>query len=327
MNRNEPLVSICCITYNHENYIRDCIEGFLMQKTTFPIEIIIHDDASTDNTAQIIKEYADQNPDLFVTILQTENQWSKGGGSIFARFVFPRARGKYIALCEGDDYWTDSYKLQKQVYFLEENPDYGIASSRFVAHDKNDVYTGIFELTEYDSHVFFAMQKKPIVATLTSVIRKDAIYPLLQRIKNKNLWFIMDIWFWQLISLNWKIHVMDDVTAVYRDHEGGITKRRDGTLGKMEPLLRLDVYNTFFREHSFSISFMNKWVISKIFIGAYIRILRKNLSPEYAKIGSKLLVKKPWLLMGVFPFTMHQFYKLSSRLGKVNARKKHNTKA
>lgn len=123
MNRNEPLVSICCITYNHENYIRDCIEGFLMQKTSFPFEVIIHDDASTDNTAQIIKEYADQNPGLFVTILQTENQWSKGGGSIFARFVFPRARGKYIALCEGDDYWTDPLKLQKQVDFLEKNPD------------------------------------------------------------------------------------------------------------------------------------------------------------------------------------------------------------
>ncbi len=117
MEDKEPLVSICCITYNHEDFIRDAIEGFLMQKTSFPIEIIIHDDASTDNTANIIEEYANKYPDLFVTILQSENQWSKGGGSIYARFVYPRARGKYIALCEGDDYWTDPLKLQKQVDF------------------------------------------------------------------------------------------------------------------------------------------------------------------------------------------------------------------
>ncbi len=117
-----PLVSICCITYNHESYIRDAIEGFLMQKTTFPFEIIIHDDASTDDTAKIIQEYANQYPELFVTILQKENQWSKGIRPS-PTYVWPRARGKYIALCEGDDYWTDPYKLQKQVDFMKENPD------------------------------------------------------------------------------------------------------------------------------------------------------------------------------------------------------------
>lgn len=137
----EPLVSICCITYNHEVFIRDAIEGFLIQNTSFPFEIIIHDDASTDNTANIIEEYANKYPDLFVTILQSENQWSKGGGSIYARFVYPRARGKYIALCEGDDYWTDPLKLQKQVEFLEENTDCSLcfhASKSIRNNDPND---------------------------------------------------------------------------------------------------------------------------------------------------------------------------------------------
>jgi len=118
----EPEVSICCITYNHEKYIRDAIESFLMQKTTFPFEIIIHDDASTDNTSKIIIEYAKKYPDLFVPILQSENQWSKGIRPS-PTYVWPRVRGKYIALCEGDDYWTDSLKLQKQVDFLEMNAD------------------------------------------------------------------------------------------------------------------------------------------------------------------------------------------------------------
>jgi len=119
---NKPLVSVCCITYNHEKYIRDAIEGFLMQKTTIPIEILIHDDASTDGTADIIKEYEAKCPDIIKPIYQTENQYSKGINP-YPVFVYPRARGKYIALCEGDDYWIDPYKLQKQVDFLEANPD------------------------------------------------------------------------------------------------------------------------------------------------------------------------------------------------------------
>ena len=121
MNGTKPIVSICCITYNHENYIRDAIEGFLMQKTTFPIEIIIHDDASTDKTAEIVKSYAEKHPDLILPILQAENQYSKG--IPISTYAYPKARGKYIAFCEGDDYWTDPYKLQKQVDFLESNPD------------------------------------------------------------------------------------------------------------------------------------------------------------------------------------------------------------
>lgn len=135
-----PLVSICCITYNHVNYLRDAIEGFLMQETSFPFEIIIHDDASTDGTSEIIQEYSNKYPELFVTILQKENQWSKGGGSIYVRFVYPRAKGKYIALCEGDDYWTDPLKLQKQVDFLEANEEYIVCVG---GYEINEVDAGI----------------------------------------------------------------------------------------------------------------------------------------------------------------------------------------
>lgn len=117
-----PLVSISCITYNHENFIRDAIEGFLMQKTTFPVEILIHDDASTDKTASIVREYEEKYPHLIKPIYQTENQYSKRDGTI-GRIQRGRARGKYIAICEGDDYWTDSLKLQKQVEFLKKNSD------------------------------------------------------------------------------------------------------------------------------------------------------------------------------------------------------------
>lgn len=120
-----PVVSIYSLTYNHERYIRDCLEGFLMQETTFPVEILIHDDASTDNTANIIREYEARYPHLLKPIYQIENQYSKGMGD-FAKRNLERARGQYVAICEGDDYWTDPSKLQKQVDFLDHNPDYVI---------------------------------------------------------------------------------------------------------------------------------------------------------------------------------------------------------
>ena len=119
----EPLVSICCITYNHEAYIRDALDGFLMQRTEFPFEILIHDDASSDRTQEIIREYADRYPDVIKPILQTENQYSKGISNPSGAFNFPRVRGRYVAMCEGDDYWTDPDKLQRQVDYMERHPD------------------------------------------------------------------------------------------------------------------------------------------------------------------------------------------------------------
>ena len=123
MNKNDILVSISCITYNHAPYIRQCLDGFMMQKTDFLFEVLIHDDASIDETAAIIREYEAKYPDIIKPIYQTENQYSKGVGGITVRFNLPRAQGKYIALCEGDDYWIDPNKLQKQVDFLEANED------------------------------------------------------------------------------------------------------------------------------------------------------------------------------------------------------------
>lgn len=115
------LVSISCITYNHEKYIGDAIDSFLMQKTNFKYEILIHDDASTDSTADIIREYEKKYPDLIKPIYQTKNQYSNGEDVDYINNK--RANGKYLAICEGDDYWTDPYKLQKQVDYMEGHPE------------------------------------------------------------------------------------------------------------------------------------------------------------------------------------------------------------
>lgn len=117
----KPLVSICCLVYNHEKYLKQCLDGFVNQKTTFKFEILIHDDASTDHSKEIIQEYVENYPDLFYPIYQTKNQMSQGV-RVNYEIQYKRAKGKYIALCEGDDYWCDPFKLQRQVDVLENFP-------------------------------------------------------------------------------------------------------------------------------------------------------------------------------------------------------------
>lgn len=120
-----PLVTIRCAVYNHEPYLRQCLDGFVMQKTNFKFEAIVHDDASTDKSAEIIKEYADKYPDIIKPIFEKENQYSKKDGSL-RRIMNEYTRGKYVAYCEGDDFWIDNMKLQKQVDFMEQHSDYSL---------------------------------------------------------------------------------------------------------------------------------------------------------------------------------------------------------
>lgn len=121
-----PTVIVHCLAYNHAPYIRQCLEGFVMQQTSFPFYAVVHDDASTDGTADIIREYAEQYPDIIHPILETENQWRKGGGVLGKVMDEACKEATYLAYCEGDDYWTDPLKLQKQVDFLEAHPDFSI---------------------------------------------------------------------------------------------------------------------------------------------------------------------------------------------------------
>lgn len=123
-----PLVAIHCTAYNQEGYIRDALEGFVRQRTEFPFVAIVHDDASTDDTQKIIREYSDKYPDIIVPIIETQNLYSRKDGSItrIMNEAIAATGARYVAYCEGDDYWTDPYKLSKQVAFLEAHPDYSM---------------------------------------------------------------------------------------------------------------------------------------------------------------------------------------------------------
>ena len=117
-----PLVSVCCVAYNHAPYIRQALDGVLMQQTDFPFEILVHDDASTDGTTDVIREYAAQYPNQIRPLYETENQYSKDN-RVFKNFIYPHAKGEYFALLECDDFWCDPRKLQKQVAYMEAHPD------------------------------------------------------------------------------------------------------------------------------------------------------------------------------------------------------------
>lgn len=126
---SEVMVSVSCLVYNHEKYLRQCLDGFVMQRTNFPFEVIVHDDASTDHSADIIQEYAEKYPDIIKPIYQEENQYSQHI-PIMKTFIYPKMQGKYIAFCEGDDFWIDPLKLQKQFDAMEANPECSMCAGK-----------------------------------------------------------------------------------------------------------------------------------------------------------------------------------------------------
>lgn len=133
---NEIMVSVFCTVYNHEKFLRKCLDGLVNQKTDFKFEILIHDDCSTDNSKQIIKEYEQLYPDLFIAIYSDENQYSRGV-EILQDILLPRSHGKYIAFCEGDDYWIREDKLQLQYNYMETHPECSLCTHNTIFHDLN----------------------------------------------------------------------------------------------------------------------------------------------------------------------------------------------
>jgi glycosyltransferase involved in cell wall biosynthesis len=225
--RGHPVVSICSSTYNHEQYIRQCLDSLLMQETDFEFEIIIHDDASTDKTADIIMEYVKEYPDIIKPILQKENQFSKGFIPIMT-YVFPRVRAKYVAICEGDDYWTDPLKLQKQIAFLEASNDYVLCSGKCLKRDGDTFHA--FRSSRTGVVTFTDIAHDNIVVTTTAVFRNIFTDGDFYRMSDYLQYATNgDIFLYLLLLMNGKGYILPDCIAVYRMHDGGvISKQPDG---------------------------------------------------------------------------------------------------
>ena len=212
-----PVVSICCTTYNHEKYIVDALEGFLTQETDFPIEILIHDDASSDKTADIIKAYQIKYPNLIKPIYQEINQYTNGK-KVNLEFNLSRSKAKYIAICEGDDYWTDSKKLKAQVEFLNEHDVYVITFLDAVEIIKGEIVKNKFKALRRDVSSY-EMQKALPIYTLTSCFR-NVIKVFPPEISSAKLG---DKFIWSLLGAYGKGKYMPDIkSSVYRVHDGGV---------------------------------------------------------------------------------------------------------
>lgn len=213
-----PLVSIVTLAFNHGRYLRQCLDGFVMQITDFTFEVIIHDDASTDDTAQIIREYEEKYPHIFRPIYQTENQYSKGV-AIGATYLYPAVRGKYICECEGDDWWTDPYKLQKQVDFMESHPDYSLCCTAYGSMRMKDGFVKNEKGVETDI-TLRQLMKKNLIGTLTVMYRKELHQEYMEQVLPVMPKFRMgDIPLWLFMASKGKIRKLADQTAMYRKLE------------------------------------------------------------------------------------------------------------
>lgn len=296
------IVSIITLTYNHESYIRECLDGILMQQTSFKFELLIHDDASTDNTANIIREYEAKYPDIIKPIYQTQNQYSQKV-PIGCTYLYPRAQGKYIALCEGDDYWTDPLKLQKQVDFLESHPDYVMCSHRFNLYIQNK---GVFQNDWYGDRT------EGVNYNLNTLIHGGWFFhPLTVMFRSDKLdldeysqyKYSMDaVLFFHLLKKG-EGYMMSDNMSVYRIHSGGVwSSIGSNNQIRNEFKARIGLYEVeqsyeaaFFLRNQFTKGMSRKWMLRewKLMITSF-RIISKHFgfAPTLNLYLSKLLLNK-----------------------------------
>ena len=304
-----PLVSICCTTFNHERFIRDCFDGFLKQQTNFKFEILVYDDCSTDNTKKIIEEYTAQFPELFFPIYQTENQYSKGVRGIMPRFNFKRARGKYIATCEGDDYWTDPLKLQKQIYFLENNEDFVLTGHDAKKIDDKGELISEWSLPKNKRRDCSSeeLQRFFYALTLTMCFRN---VPILQQMPdefyNSNNG---DTFLISLLGHYGKYKYMPEITpAVYRIHQGGVwSSKNDIQRIKM-------VRKTYFEMHLYYKRINNE----ALFLYYYKKVVVFSFQLLILNLKSSKTIKK--LFASFLEFIQDiQFSKYPSRIFKMTS--------
>jgi len=217
MKTNKIKVSIICITYNQEKFIKQTLDGFLMQKTDFPFEIIIHDDASTDNTVAIIKDYVKRQPKLFRPIYEKSNKFSKKNYS-FIENMFRSAKGEFIAICEGDDFWTDPRKIQIQADFLDKNKRHSICFHPVKV---------VFENNEDDPYIYPTNKLKNNFTTdellKNNFIQTNSVMYRKQSYRALRTDQLPIDWYLHLYhARTGKIGFIDKVMAVYRRHPGGV---------------------------------------------------------------------------------------------------------
>lgn len=303
-NLDTPLVSVICNTYNQEDYIGDAIESFVAQQTNFKYEILIHDDASTDGTANIVRLYEKKYPDLINPIYRTENRYSRGlpNGQI------ERAKGKYIAFCEGDDYWIDNQKLQKQVDIMERHPEIDIC-----AHGAYAVKADTKELL-----------RKIVPCTISTIFSPDEVivgggdFVATNTLMVRRTLYDYDYEFWKIIGFDYSLQIMGalrggmiyvpDIMSVWRIlAKGSWTERMTNNydahvkhMGRVIMMLnKLNDETGYKYEKSIRFAIKNVEVEKLIYCKDYKGVVRNYmdvLKKKTFKYRSKIILK------AIFPF-------------------------
>ena len=278
MNRikKNPLVVIHCLVYNHKPYLCDCFEGFVMQQTNFPFVAIVHDDASTDGSAAIIREYEEKYPHIFKPIYEIENQYSKHDGSLeyIMNSAMNATGAKYVAVCEGDDYWTDPQKLQKQVDFMEANPDYSLCLTN-----------SIVKFNDYEvfaiNHIWDTYTIEEVLNTnaLNTKSRGDNVVPcahtstIFYRIPNERFpnWiskcFIGDEPLMIYLAHHGKVKFINETTSVYRAGVGVSSKNFNQELDWKNRIKMYEVINE-------GLKYQYKATINSIIAEIYFKLFK-----------------------------------------------------
>tara|TARA_R110000823_G_scaffold243818_1_gene368001 strand:+ start:21726 stop:22652 length:927 start_codon:yes stop_codon:yes gene_type:complete len=212
-----PLVSACMITYNHEKYIAEALQGVLMQKVDFEVEIIIANDASTDNTHNLIQQLTIGSNNVSINYIKHSFNMGMMPNFIFA---LEQCKGKYIALCEGDDYWTDPLKLQRQVDFLESNQEYAACFTNIDLLEDGQIYPAVLKekhKRNFDAKTIFDGFWIP---TLTVIFRAESLPKPLPKQFHKVA--NGDVFLFHMLAQAGKIGYLDFVSGVYRQHAEGV---------------------------------------------------------------------------------------------------------
>ncbi|WP_409029138.1 glycosyltransferase [Gracilimonas sediminicola] len=266
---DNPVVTVCVQTYNHAPYIKECLDGILMQETNFPFEVLLGEDASKDGTREICTEYAQKYPEKIRLFLHHRENNIEIGGQPTGRFNFLynlySAGGKYIALCEGDDYWTDPLKLQKQVAFMEGNEDCSLCFHNVkTTYENNSIEDSLVIESHKKSNwvsIREVISNKPRIATVSMVFVNKKVVEFFTS------WAVSISAGEKAIQLSstqiGKIYYINDIMAVYRSHVGGLSFNYD--LSK-----RINIYKNLYKN-------FNKKTKGKYFIYTLKRILALRL--------------------------------------------------
>ncbi len=306
------LVSVYCLAYNHEKYIRSALEGFVNQKTNFEYEVFVHDDASTDRTASIILEYAEKYPNIIKPIIQQENLYSKGI-NIFGIYIYPQMSGKYIATCEGDDYWCDEYKLQKQVDFLEKHTDYIACTHNSFIHN---LKTGEKALVSARKHSG-SIKLKDIVDWNNMFQSSSLIYRKSLREKEpvymKSINGVGDYNLALWLKLNGKIHYIASPMSVYRYMaEGSWTSRN---LDQDKNILdRIEMLKLFDKESQYKYKRLVKRKIDRLTIEM---LYRNNEINKLHDMGYADMLSAGYIGIAVAVFLRLNNYKMYQMISEL----------